>query len=478
MSQASLRMRLSFFRIATVITLFSLAAHAQTPEGHRISARIQGLKDTTLYLAHFYGPTQYIPRDTARVDGSGNLVFDGPKALPGGLYMVVGGGRPLLELVIGEQNFSFETDTANFIGKMKVTGSRENEAFYTYQQFLNERFSAMRGIQARSQPGGDAAARQAAQTQMAALQKEVMEYRKAFLAKNEGLLTVKFLKAMAEPEVPKAPTLPNGRPDSAFVFNYYKNHFFDGFDFSDERMVRTPFLQQKLDRFIKDLTVQTSDSLIKSGDFVVQKAKANKDVLSYTIWYLTSQYEQPKVVGTDGFYVHMVEKYWLTGVMPIQDTASLRSLRERVTVIKPLLPGKTLPNLSLQDTLGRYRALHDIKAPYTVVYFYDPECGHCRESAPKLKQFYDTFKAKGIQVYLIAIDKEPTKWKNFIREFKLQNLTNVYGPSSQTPINFRQRYDVYSTPTVYVLDQNKKILARHLPVEDLGGYIDYLQRKK
>ncbi|WP_128543040.1 TlpA family protein disulfide reductase [Larkinella soli] len=440
---------------------------AQSSEGHKINIRIKGLANKTAYLAHFYGPTQYIPRDTAKADAQDLFVFDGPKALPEGLYMVVVNNKPVLELVIGEQQFSVQTDTVDVVGSMQVTGSRENTTFYDYQRFLSKKYGEMGSLQ--QQPGG--------QEKIAVLRREVDAFRKDFMEKNAGTLTVKLFRAADEPEIPEAPKLANGRPDSNFVFNYYKSHYFDGFDFTDERLLRTPFLQKKLDRYLKELTVQTPDSIIPAADYLVGKAKANKDILQYTIWYITNQYEeQKKVLNTDAVFIHMAEKYWLTGIMPVSDTATLKGIRERVKVLKPLLAGKTLPNVSLQDTLGRWRALHDLKAEYTVAFFYDPECSHCRESAPRLKKFYEANKAKGVQVYAVAIGKTPEVWKKFIREFRLQNLVNVYGPSS--PVDYKNQYDVYSTPTVYLLDRNKKILARRLPVEDLDGYFDFLLRQQ
>jgi len=455
-----------------LLGLSSTALFAQAPEAHRITGQIKGLKDATCYLAHFFGPTQYTPRDTAKTDAEGRVVFTGTKKLPEGLYMIVVDAKPVLQLVIGEQQFAFETDTADVVSRMRVTGSRENELFYSYQQYLRQKYEEMNVIQGKARLQQDPTV----PTRIAALQKEAADFRRNFLAKNKGTLTVKLLEAAADPEVPPLPRRADGSVDSTRLFQAYKARFFDNLDFSDDRLIRTPFLQQKIDRYIKELTVQSADSLIKEADFIIGKARANKEVLNHTIWYITSQYEQPKVLGTDGLYVHLVEKYWLTRQIEVSDTATLTSLRERVQTLKPLLTGKVLPNFSVQDTLGRFRSLNDINAAYTVVFFYDPECGHCRESAPKLRQFYEANKAKGLQIFAVAVQNSPEKWNQFIREFKLQKLMNGYGPSAG--IDYKRRYDVYSTPTVYVLDRSKKILARRLPIEDLEGYFDFLQRQQ
>ncbi|UHG92469.1 thioredoxin-like domain-containing protein [Spirosoma oryzicola] len=458
-----------------------LRAQSTTPrsEGFKITGQIQGVKDTTCVLAHYFGSGQYIPKDTARVDATGNLVFEGKNHLPEGLYLAVTPKNGYIEfLMTADQDFSFKTDTANLIKNMKVSGSKDNELFYTYQQGLGSFYDEAKALEAEKKSHADAASVALVSQKMNALQKKAQVYRDQFFTENKGTFAVKLIKASAEPDVPPAPKLANGRPDSVWVFNYFKGHFWDDYDFADERFVRTPILQRKIDRYLKELTVQTPDSLIKSADYMVGKAQAgkNKEVLSYIVWYTTSQYEQPKVMGTDGLFVHMFEKYYATGIMPVTDSSTIKNIGERVKTLKPLLVGKTLPAPAVSDTLRRPIAFQNIKSDYTVVYFYDPHCGHCRESAPKLKKFVDTYKGKGIEVVAIAIDQTPEEWKKFIREFKLGNAINGYDYASRT--DFRRQFDVWTTPTVYVLDKNKKILARKLPVEQIEDFVLFHKRQQ
>ncbi len=452
----------------------------ETPsDGFRIVGRIKGLKDTTCVLAHYFGATQYIPKDTARVDGSGNLVFEGKKRLPEGLFIAVTPKNRYIEfLITDDQQFSFDTDTANTIKTMKVTGSKENELFYTYQQQLGRIYEEAQAINLQKKVQTDAASADAATKQMADLQKQAATYRTQFLTENANTFAVKLLKATAEPEVPPAPKAANGRPDSSWVFNYFKNHFWDNFDFADERFVRTPILQRKVERYIKELTVQVPDSLIKEADLVVGKAIAgkNKEVKYYTIYYITSQYEQPKVMGTDGLFVHMFEKYYKTGVMTVSDSSTLKSIGERVATMKPNLVGKVFTSPVISDTLRRSIAFPAIKADYTVVYFYSPTCGHCRESAPKLKKFVDDYKGKGAEVVAIAIDQTPEEWKKFIREFKLGNAINGYDFTQRT--DYRRQFDVWTTPTIYILDKDKKIIGRKLPVEQIEDFMLFHKRQQ
>jgi thiol-disulfide isomerase/thioredoxin len=460
----------------TPATASVTAPAAATTDGFRISGQIRGLKDTTIVLAHYFGAGQYIPKDTARINAEGKFVFEGTKKLPEALYIVVPPNNRYIELIVGNSRFSFETDTTNLIQQMKVVGSPETELFYSFQQRLGKFYDEAQAIQATKKMRQDGVSGALSNKQLADLQKQAQDYRKTFLTENAGTFTAKLLKAAEEPDVPAPPKAANGRPDSLWTFNYYKAHYWDNFDFADERLVRTPMLQRKIDRYLKELTVQVPDSLIRSADFVVEKAKADKEVLSYTIWYITSQYEQPKVMGVDGLFVHMAEKYYYTGIMPVTDSSTVSRIREKVEQVKPTLVGQPLPALSVSDTLQRPINLAAIKANYTVFFFYDPECGHCRESAPKLKKFVDENRAKGIETVAIAVANSAENWKKYIREFKLTNMIHGYDYSFRT--DYRKQFDVATTPTIFVLDNSRKIIARKLPVEQLADFIQFHQRQQ
>ena len=145
-----------------------------------------------------------------------------------------------------------------------------------------------------------------------------------------------------------------------------------------------------------------------------------------------------------------------------------------------MLVGKILPNLYLTDTLGKEIIIPKIDADYTVLFIYDPECGHCRESAPKLAKMYQDLKTKNVKVIAASIDRTPVKWKKFIKEFKLEELIhgidihkNPQTGKEEYYTDFKNNFDVYATPVIYVLDKDKKIIAKRLPLEQIEDFIDF-----
>ncbi|GAB3718661.1 DUF5106 domain-containing protein [Spirosoma flavus] len=361
---------------------------------------------------------------------------------------------------------------------MHIIGSEENALFYGYQQEMLTLYDQSKALTSQENGKTDSVTVSMLRTKKQELLLKTTTFRKQFYLDHAHTFTVKLLKEASEPEIPRdQPTLTN-HSDPNFPMHYLKRHYWDEFDFSDGRLLRTPFLQGKLERYIKELTNQVPDSLIKAADFVVDKAIAgqNKDIKNYTIYYITSQYERPTIVGVEGLYVHMFEKYYATGIMSVSDTATIKIIGQLVAAMRRNLTGKSFSMPAVSDTLGQALALKALKAEYSVIYFYSPTCGHCRESAPKVAQFADKYKSQGIRVVAIAVDQSPQEWKAFIKQFKLGNAINGYDFTHT--IDFRHQYDVFMTPTVYILNKDKTILAPKLPVENIEDFILFQKRKQ
>ena len=452
-----------------VLAIFGLLSTSYA-QGYRIEATIKGMRDSSFVIGHYNrNASQFVPKDTAKADASGKVVFEGKTALPGGLYVILfPGNQKMIELIYSgkETNFALEADTADVNTSLKITGSKENELFYDYRKELAKGSKEIETLGKQSTPE--------AQARIRTIQEGFGTYRKKLLSENTGSFTAQLLRMSVDPEIPAAPKLANGKTDSMWVFNYYKAHYWDAFDFSDPRIMNTPFLEPKMERYFKNLVVQVPDSIIKDADLIVKKVSANKDLKSWTVYYITNQYENPKTVGTEAVWVYMANKYYLSGEMGVSDDVKKR-IAEKVATMKDLLVNKTFPALTLTDLAGKKVSVQAIEANYTVLFFFAPSCGHCKEASPVLKAFYDKNKANGIKVMAISTEHNLEEWKSFVKTYHLDGLINGYDALNQ--IDFNRKFDVVTTPTIYILDKNKKIIARKMPVEQIEDFLNYYQNK-
>jgi thiol-disulfide isomerase/thioredoxin len=461
--------------------LFLTAFTALAKDGYQITIKIKGMANQKLLLGYYYGDKQYI-RDSAMTDATGKAVFKRDTVLEGGIYLIASEAKNLLfDFVVTEQIFSLETDTVEYINNMVVKGSVENAAFFNYSKFANQAGlkaynleQEMKALKAK----GDTAGARLKSEEIRKVEESVMDYRKKNIAENPNLLISKIFKMMLEIDVPPAPKDANGIvTDSMFQYNYYREHYFDNFDFSDDRIVRTPIFHPRLQNYILKVTPQIPDSINKAADFVISKAKASKEISKWCIFWITNYYETSQYMGMDAVFVHMAQKYYADKKATYWVDDALRyKITDRADILHYNLLGVKAQNLNLPDSANIYQSLYNLKGDYTVVVFWDATCGRCKEEMPRLLELYKeqnkNVKAKAankMDVYAVSMTVEPKTWKDYIRENKLP-WTNVHDPNHES--NFRRYYDVYSTPVVYLLGKDKKIIAKRLSIEQVKDFIE------
>jgi thiol-disulfide isomerase/thioredoxin len=450
-----------------LISAFSLVAFAKSAsaQGYEIKIKVNGLQDTLCYLANYYGDKQYI-KDSARVNSFGNIIFKGNEPLDGGIYLFVFPNKTYFELLVDKtQFFSLECDQFDVINTMKVKGSQENLDFYNYLQFIGGKSKQMESLNAeKTNLIAEKQSTDDVMKRIKAVDSSVIEYKNSYILSNPKTFLAAIYNASKDVTIPDAPILANGAIDSNFQFNYFKAHYFDNLDLSDDRILRTPIYHNKLAYYFKNLVMPTPDSLILECDKIVAKAKKNKETFKYVVWYLTNTYETSQIMGLDAVFVSLVTKYYTKDQATWVDDVTLYKIQDRASILGPILLGKQAKNLVLADTSGNYQSMYNINSPYTVLLFWDPDCGHCKKTVPKVKAFYDKAKSKGLQVYSINTAVEEQKWKDYVKENKL-NWINVADLKTQN--NFRHDFDIVTTPQIFILDKNKKILAKKIDAETM-----------
>jgi len=301
---------------------------------------------------------------------------------------------------------------------------------------------------------------------------------------------------MKDVQVPEAPRDTSGKmKDSTFQYRYYKKHYFDNMDYTDPSLLRTPVYEKKMKDYIEKVVPQMPDSINTELDILLNRSKSNDEVFRYLLVTFFNMFAQSQIMGFDAVFVHLAENYYIP-FATWQDKEYMDKLKKEVAKRKPTLIGNIAPNLKLveitsdhflaakTDTtlksnpyVGNFLNIHDVKAKYTILMFWDADCGHCKHAVPEMHKIYQDLKSMGVKVmaiHTVSSVEGKRKWIDFVNENQLYDWINLWSPYS---LEFRDIYDVYSTPVILVLDENKKIIAKRINPDQVKDVVEFSMKR-
>jgi len=452
----------------------SVFSFGQLKNGYAIDITVKGLQDSTVFMAYHLGDKQYI-KDTIKLDKAGHGIVHGQETLPSGIYMIVLPGRKYFEFLISSgQRFSLSCDYKDFFNTLKFTGSDENTAFVAYQKKWMSLQQQSASISKRIQNNRMNTDSLKILSPVQKSQEENMKsYLKDVIQANNGNLLAILVKALLPVDVPDFP-VPIGfaKPDSVRwikSYLYNKDHFFDNIDLIDEKLLRTPILYSRLNVFFTSVIIQAPDSINKEIDKLIEKCRNNYKVYQFVAVYLFNHFRESEIMGHDAVMVKLADDIYLSGKADWVTKEFKDDLRKQIDMIRPNLIGKKAQNMVMDSFKGIFVSLYDVEKEFTILYFWEPDCGHCKEATPKLKAFYDKPRDYSIEVFAVCTTSDKVKWTKYIEDNK---ITWINGWDPQRSSHFDFYYNVNSTPTIYILDKNKKIIAKKLAVEEISPFID------
>ncbi len=469
-------------RILIIPLLILLSTLSPFAQGYKVTLQTSNYTSGIAYLTYYYGKNINV-EDSEVVNNKGIAVFQKKEKLQPGVYSIVFPGKDKLFdfLVDKEQIINIKADTSDLIDKAIVSGSKENILFHQYQKFI-----ATKGIRLQKELNAYKASSNKQDSALheknySELNKELNDYRNNIIKQNPESMLAALLTSMKEPPIPN--TKPITRQDSLNNYDYYKKHYWDGITFMDDRIIRTPFFLPKVEKFFREVVSPAPDSIIKESDYLLLRARSAPEMYKFLLNWLTDEYINPKYMGQDAVFVHLFEKYHSKGISSWLNEKQMTAISNRAYMLMSNLIGEQAANLEMVDTSGKSEALYDVKAPFVVVCFWDPTCSHCREEVPRLDSLYRAkWEKEGVKIYGVLTEtKEQVKWREFINKYNLQSWINVYQTEEQKKIiedakkpSYKQLYDVTQTPTLYLLDKDKRIIAKKLTWQQMD---DLLQMK-
>lgn len=498
------------FFLAFVFCFSAIYTHAQS--GYDITINLKNCNDTIAFLTYYQFDKTLI-KDTCKSIKNGRIVFKGKDKLDKGIYTLVSQKKTIyFDFFIDDQNQKLELNSDlnlnDLDGLSAVNSPLENE-FFDYIKFINKQNKEFQDYRTSIDVKTKKDTLLLNEKQKV-LDKRIQLYEQNFIAKHKATYIADVIDLKMEKVLQDIPKASNGRPDSLMVYKYYKNHYWDNIDFKEDATMRNPFFFPKLKKYFESVIISHPDSLIVEVDRILDKTKQGSLLYKYTLAHLIYSYETSKIMGLDKVFVHISDHYFKTGKAGgiYDDDSVISRIMKRADLLRPLLIGANAPDLAMikandyeivkkmgfeaaknseeatkvyyanEGVLNKmFNHLYSVNADFIILVFWDVDCGHCQKEIPKLIKLYNELKLdkKDLKVYSVYTLHEGDKYLKYIADNGLKDWINVYDGAHIN--NVTVKYDVYSTPVIYILDKNKKIKAKRIGVEQIKDIIEEMEKE-
>ena len=379
-----------------------------------------------------------------------------------GIYRLTFNNKSQVDFIYDKKDVKIETDANNFSDNVKVIKSESNKIYYDFIK-LNKEYKTktelLYVILARYPRQDDYY--QITKEKLVQVQEEYLYFVNVTAQANQNSFIARYVLSVQLPVVDTDFSTEN-------QLKYLKSHSLDNVNFYDDGLIYSDAFSNKT---IEYLTYYRNPQLplellekefIAAIDSILSKAKVNDIIYKHIVEYLLDGF---KKYGFDNVINYIVDNYVIKDDICLDEKLET-ALERRVQQSKNFNVGAAVPNIIIPDSSGLVLELNNINAKKILIIFYASWCPHCQTLLPQILEIYKNQREKKFEVLAISIDTSRTDWLNFVRACNLNwlNANDLRGWDGKSVLD----YYIYATPTMFLIDSDRKILMRPTSIEELN----------
>lgn len=285
----------------------------------------------------------------------------------------------------------------------------------------------------------------------------------SFEEKAKGTIALEFIKA-------NRPYIPNKALDVETYIEKLKAHYFDYVDFTNKTLQSSSLLQEKMLNFVFGMSSKDKDEVQNYEDNIDLFCSKMKDVpQTVKRILLVDLWQQMADLGHETVANYIAEHYLIDIAKDLNDQELLQTL----VIFRDISIGNKAPDFDVKIKVNgklQTQKLSQLNLAKTyIVVFWSSTCSHCLDEIPKLYEFVKSLEKDAVKVIAVGLEDEPYKWKNLT--YDMPNFIHVYGEGKWNN-EIGDRYGVTSTPTYFILNAQKEIIAKPMHIEDLKAFFE------
>ena len=441
--------------------VLSIGVNAQ----YDFEINIKGGSTDTLIIGNYFADKQLVKDTLIGKDGKFNWSDPDTVIHPGVYFMLENGSQDFAQFFVpsDDQNFKMDWDVKKG-DQIDFKGSEDNEVFSDYVQFLDGvRPKANAANQRLALADSTGVQDMDAEKELEAIDKKVQAEQERIVKEYPNSISANFIRSTLQLDLPEF----EGKDAQYKTYRYYKKHYFDNLDLGNPANLLTPFIHQRVDYYIENLTQKDPDSTIHSIDYLLTEMRPSNSTYQYYLSHFLNKYAKAKIIGFDAVYVHLVDVYYNKENAPWVSEENLSKIKKQADDFRTVLIGKKFPDITtyMADSLNTPVRLWDVESPYTVLVFWAHDCGHCTKAMPDIVKFYDEYESKGVTLISICTKggKKTEKCIEAIPKKNMEKFINTFDEFQR----YRRKTYIPSTPKIFILDKDKNIMIKDLPAKEL-----------
>jgi len=414
---------------------------------------------------------------------NGIVEFKSDSKLPHGVYFIVIPPQSRFDFLIAdEQNITIKTDANDILGQLQITGEQQYSVFNELQKEIakinKSRTQLLMESEFYKSFKPDTIHFINAEIDSLNNRQTILYSQYKNELKNTDFL-YKILNILEPFDIPEE--IKNMQYSNPLThYNYYKNHYLDRIDFTDEDLLNTPeFVFHKLLSdycfYFFDTRINNPQEVYQDIDSLIAKTNQNIEYRKYVLNYLISRYDNPSDLRLEAYLVYVYRNYFMVKKPEWVSDVAYSVMKFKIENIQYNIIGEKAKDLNLPDISGNYFSIYDMDADYKILLFWEPDCDICNETALILSSHYQRLKEINAEIYAVLSGTETQEWTDFIDQNGLDWI-NVYDPAQNS--NFSKYYGTYKTPRIYILDRNNIILTKDIKPESVFNYIQNFKNKQ
>lgn len=442
-----------------LLVLLTLIPALISGQKHYISGKISGFDGKSIKISTFYG-NENKPSDSIAVKADGSFKHFISEQFQDGMYRLRLDKERFLDIIFNYENISFSTTYNALIDSLVFMESIENKVYFEYLKQRNQTGYKKELLEPLLSlyPPDDSFYEQI----VGKYQSLDVVYEKfvADLIESHKNLFVSRIIKMDHP--PAVPTSLSEQTKNDFM----KAHFFDNMDFGDTSMLRTNIIAGKLIQYLSlyQNNRMTKDQLeiefIKAVQFIMTKTRDFPEMYQYSMNYLITGFES---YGFEKVITYIADNINLEESCVDDERKAL--LEKKVESLKKYALGKQIPDFSATSLTGETLTLSNSNSDYLLVVFWATWCPHCTRLLPDLNKIYFPESKDKLQILAISLDDEPSDLEAFLSENSYKFL--VACDYKKWKGDLVQLLDIYATPTMFLIQKDRTILAKPTTFEEL-----------